>query len=105
MNKTLRLAVGFGVLGLAITVVIVVYQLATNSYPPQPLSAPLFLSVIILCPPSLLTIPIIDAETGTGAFYALWTVIGFMDGALYGAIGAVIGYVRYLWKSSTPTSS
>ena len=101
----LRLAAWLGMLGLAVTVVIVVYQLLTGSYLPQPMSDPLFLAFVILCPPSLLSIPIIDAETGTGAFYALWAFIGLMNAVLYGTIGAVFGYVRYLWKSNTPTSN
>ena len=68
MNKLMRLMVGLAILGLAVTVFIVAYQVLTNSYPPRLISDRLFLTFIILCPPSLLSIPIIDAEVGTGAF-------------------------------------
>ncbi len=105
MGKRTRFAVGLAALGLAITAIIVAYQLLTDSYPPRPMSDTLFLAFVILCPPSLLSIPIIDAETGTAAFYVLWTFIGLANAVLYGAIGAVVGYVRYLWKSNTPTSN
>lgn len=83
---------GFGSLGLAITLFFVVYQLLTDptAAPPHRLNDSLIVLLFILCPPSLLSIPIIDAEVGTSGFYFLWSVIGLLNAALYAAIGAMI---------------
>jgi hypothetical protein len=101
MPKLLKLMVALAALGLAITLVIVVYlQLADPvSASRPPMNDRLVAIFVILCPPSLLSIPFIDAEPGTGGFYFLWSVIGLMNAVLYGGIGGVIGCLRLLWKS------
>jgi hypothetical protein len=52
---------------------------------------------VVLCPGSLLFVTFIDAEPRTSGFLFMWLVIGLINIALYGAIGAIIG--RFLWKS------
>ena len=101
MPKLLRIVLGLAALGMAVTVVVAAYLAVTVSTtsPPQPMSDRLFMTFVILCPPSLLSIEIIDAEPGSGAFYALWLVIGLINAVLYGGVGALGGYVRYLLKS------
>jgi len=64
------------VLGFTITAAFVSYQLLSD---PQFLigrnSSPMR-AFVLLCPASLLTIPLIDVEVGTNGFYILWIVIG-----------------------------
>jgi hypothetical protein len=48
----------------------------------------------VVCPPSLLSIPIIDAEIGTSGFYFVWSIIGLLNAALYAAIAAMIASRR-----------
>lgn len=50
----------------------------------------------LLCPPSLLSVPVIDAEIGTSGFYFLFSIIGVINAALYGGIAAAI--VRFRKK-------
>ena len=103
MPKLLKVVLSLAALGLAVTVVIAAYLALTLSAasPVPPLSDRLFATFVILCPPSLLSIPIIDAEPGTGAFYFLWSVIGLINAVLYGGVAAVVGFLRYLWKSNS----
>lgn len=100
MPRLLKLIIRLAVLGLVLTIVIVAYLEFTNSTTSPPLSNPLAAVFVILCPPSLLSIPFIDAEPGTGGFYFLWSVIALINAALYGGIGATVGLLRYLWKSN-----
>jgi hypothetical protein len=100
MPKLLKLTIGFAVLGLVITGVITAYlQFTDSTVPSPPLSDRLFTAFVVLCPPALLSIPIIDAEPGTGAFYFLWLVIGLLNAVLYGGVTATVGYLHYLWES------
>jgi hypothetical protein len=101
MPRLLRIALALAALGMAIALVIAAYLALTVSTtsPPQPMSDRLFMTFVVLCPPSLLSIPIIDAEPGSGAFYALWLVIGLINAGLYGGVGGTVGYIGYLLKS------
>jgi hypothetical protein len=90
MRKDWKIIFGFVVLGFAVTTFVVAYQVLTNSYPPSDLSMPVFVAFIILCPPSLLTVPFIDAEVGTGGFYFIWFFVGLINAALYAVVGAQI---------------
>ena len=101
MPRLFKLTVGLALFGLAVTVAIAAYlELTDSTVPSPPISDRLFVTFVILCPPSLLSIPVIDAEPGTGAFYFLWSIIGLINAGLYGGIAAVVGYLRYLWKSN-----
>lgn len=77
-------------LGFSITALFVAYQLLTDSLSDSPRNSAMLIFFVILCPPSLLTIPIIDAEVGTSGFYFLWIVVGILNAALYGTIAALI---------------
>jgi FtsH-binding integral membrane protein len=84
-------------LGLIITVVLVAYLVLTDSYrnPPHELSTPLLVAFLVLCPPSLLSVAFIDAETGTSGFYFIWFFVGLINAGLYSAVGAAVAhYVR-----------
>ena len=90
-----RLIVGLSLLGLAITASIYGATLFLP-FSETPSRAELFVGgvSIVLCPPSLLTIPLFDADPHTTGGAALWLVIGLLNSALYAAIGALILLVR-----------
>jgi hypothetical protein len=92
MNKYWKNNLKFGFLGLAICSLFVVYQVVTDSAasPPPPLHSSLLTLLVALCPPSLLSVPFIDAEVGTSGFYFIWSFIGVLNAALYAAVGALI---------------
>jgi hypothetical protein len=90
MRKDWKIILGFATIGFVITTSIVAYQVLTDSNPPPVLSMPELVAFIILCPPSLLTVPFIDAETGTGGFYFIWFFVGLINAALYAVVGAQI---------------
>jgi len=48
----------------------------------------------ILCPPSLVSTRMMDAEVGTHAFYVLWTMIAILNGALYFVLAAMLRAVK-----------
>jgi hypothetical protein len=79
---------GFGLLGLIVTSLVVAYQIVTNGTASVPL--PLLVLFIVLCPASVLSIPFIDAEVGTSGFYFIWTFIGLLNAVLYAAIATMI---------------
>ena len=84
--------------GLFVAVGIAVFLTLTNAYPtrPQALSAPSLVAILALCPPSLLSAFVIDAETGTSSFYFVWLFIALINAGLYAAVGARI--VRYFGR-------
>jgi len=43
---------------------------------------------MILCPPVVLTFPLLDVEIGTGGFYVLWMAVAFLNAGLYAVIGS-----------------
>ncbi|HEY0704237.1 MAG TPA: hypothetical protein VGD60_15810 [Candidatus Acidoferrales bacterium] len=73
--------------GFAVTAVFVAYQVVANVVKPDGLNIPALSVFVVLCPPSLISIPVIDAETGTSAFYFLFAIIALLNSALYGAVG------------------
>ena len=75
-------------LGLSITALFVVYQLLTE--PGVSREHLVMIGFIVLCPVSLLSIPFIDVEAGTRAFYFMWSLIGILNAMLYGTITALI---------------
>jgi hypothetical protein len=98
MSKNKKLVLGLAGFGLAITAVFVAYQVLTDSSSASPLStldALVILGFVILCPPSLLAVPLIDVEPGHEAFYIVWIFIGLMNAFLY----ALVGLVVVVWKS------
>ncbi len=78
----------FAMIGLSVTALFVMYQLLTD--PGSSRDHRIMIAFLFLCPPSLLSVAVIDAEVGTSAFYFLWTIIGFLNAALYGTVSALI---------------
>jgi len=103
MSKEWRTILGFAALGLGITAVFVAYQVLTDSSPPRPPNTLMYLIFMILCPPSFLTIPLIDVEIGSEGFYPVWTIVALINAALYAVIGAA--YVGLRRKREGPAAS
>ena len=81
--------------GFLMALVIWAYSELTNASPPPPINLPLWTAFVVLCPPSLLTVPLIDVEPGSMDFAIEWFVVGVLNAALYVAIG---GGIAVLWK-------
>ena len=101
-RKRRQLTIGFAAIGFVITAVIWAYSELTDSSSPRPLNFPLWTAFVILCPPSLLSAPLIDVEPGSTGFTTLWLVIGFVNSVLYAVIGMVVG--RFRWKPDNQTA-
>ena len=91
-RKYSRRTVGLAGFGLLVTVVVAAFLVLTGSYPnpPHELSAPVLVTILALCPPSLLSALFIDAEIGTSGFYFVWFFIALLNAALYAAVGAAV---------------
>jgi hypothetical protein len=96
-RKRRRLTIGLAVLGFVIAAIIWAYSELTDSPPPRPFNLPLWSAFMILCPPSFLTIPLIDVEPGSTDFAIMWLMLGLVNSALYAVIGTVVG--RFRWKA------
>lgn len=75
--------------GLAITAVFVSYQLLTDMQSPISRNSALMGVLILLCPPSLLSIAF-DTEVGTSSFYTLWTVIALLNAGVYATVRVLL---------------
>lgn len=94
-HKRRRLTFFLALLGFAIAAGIWVYVGLTDSSPPH-FNFALWAGLVLLCPSSLLSIPLIDVEPGTADFNVMWLVIGVVNSLFYGMIGLVVGW--FLWK-------
>jgi hypothetical protein len=94
MSKDRRTIFRFAAVGLGINVVWIVYQMLANPSPWSSLNNLLSVIFMILCPPVLLTFPLIDVEIGDGGSYAIWTVLALLNAALYAAIGSAYAGLR-----------
>jgi drug/metabolite transporter (DMT)-like permease len=97
MPKRKQLIIGLAALGLAITAISWAYN-AYSDYS-RPMDAKRFALVstlVVLCPPSLLSIPFWETEPDTPPGIIIWLVIGVMNAALYAGIGTLVG--RSHWK-------
>jgi hypothetical protein len=94
-HENWKVILGAAVAGFAMTAVFVAYQVVTDTYPkpPEPNMLAILLFVI-LCPPSLLSVPIIDAEIGTSGFYFVFLIVALLNAALYGAVAALVLRLR-----------
>jgi hypothetical protein len=92
LSKRQQLTIGLGSLGLVLSVMVWAYSECAKS--PSLLAG---LVSVILCPPELLSIPLIDVEVGTPDYRIMWAVLVFMNSALYAVIGSVIG--KFRWKA------
>jgi len=84
----------FAMLGLAVTALFVVYQVIADLQSPRSPSPAVMLTFVVLCPPSLLSLPFSDAEAGSNGFYFLWALIGILNAGLYAAVRALIVRAR-----------
>jgi len=80
----------FAIVGLVMAAAFVVSQLATDPLSNAPAQELVRFAFIILCPPSLISIPIIDAEVGTSGFFFLWTIIAVLNALFYASVAAVV---------------
>ncbi len=103
MSKDRRTIFRFAAVGLGINVVWIVYQMLANPSPWSSLNNLLSVIFMILCPPVLLTFPLIDVEIGDGGSYAIWTVVALLNAALYAAIGSA--YVGLRKEPAGPITS
>jgi len=88
--------------GLGIAVVFVGFQMLIEPSPWSRLNNILSVIFMTLCPPVLLTFPLLDVEIGTAGFYALWMVVALLNAAVYAVIGAK--YVGSRKKREWPAS-
>ena len=91
-RKYSRRTVGLAGFGLLVTVVVAAFLVLTGSSPnpPHELNTPVLVTILALCPPSLLSALFIDAETGTSGFYFVWFFIALINAALYAAVSAAV---------------
>ena len=92
MNKDRRTVFRFAAVGLCIPAVWVVYQMLAIPSPWSPQSSLLSVIFLILCPPCILTFPLIDAQIGDRGSYVLWIVVAILNAALYWGLGSA--YLR-----------
>ena len=103
MSRDWRTVFRFAAVGLGIFVVWIVYNTLTDPLPWSRLNNILSVIFIILCPPVLLTFPLVDTEIGTGGLYVVWMVVALVNAALYAVIGSV--YVGLRKKREGPAAS
>jgi FtsH-binding integral membrane protein len=91
-RKYSRRTVGLAGFGLLVTIGVAAFLVLTDSYPNHlhELSTPVLVTILALCPPSLLSALFIDAEIGTSGFYFIWFFIALFNAALYAAVGAAV---------------
>ena len=80
-----KFPIGFAGLGFLVAVLIWTYS-EVSARSPHPANVQLWTLFVVLCPPSLLSIPFIDTEPGTFDFAIMWFVIGVVNAVLYGTI-------------------
>jgi len=89
VDKDWRLITSFGVFGLVVAALILLYVNLSGEF-----EATLYTAFAILCPPALLCIPFSEAMKNRGTFYAIWSLIGIINFGLYAVIGAAFVGLR-----------
>ena len=89
MTSPGRRALGSAMFGFAITAIFLSYQLLTDSPSLISRNSALMIVLVILCPPSLLSMAT-DTEVGTNSYYVLWTAIALMNAGLYATVRALL---------------
>ena len=77
-------------LGFTITASFIAYQLLTDVQSPITRAPALMIVFVVLCPFSLISQIFSNIEVGTTNFYALWSVIGVLNGALYASVRIIL---------------
>ena len=99
MSKDRYTIFRFAAAGFGIAIILVTFQVLAVSFsflPGMALNNLVFATCLILCPAFLLTIPLIDVETGTGGFYIGCMLVALLNAGLYAVIGSA--YVRMRQK-------
>jgi len=89
MNKDRRTISQFASVGLGVPIVWLVYQGFADPSPWSVLNNFLSVTFIIFCPPVLLTIPLVDFETGAKKAYLIWAMVALLNVAIYLAVGVI----------------
>lgn len=88
-------------LGFVVAAVGWAYANLTDSSPPT-FHFLVWAGFIFVCPPSLLSVPLIDVEPGTRDFALMWLVIGCVNATLCAMIGWVAE--KFIWKAEKQTA-
>ena len=91
MNKQRKLIAGCAALGFLIAAFFFVFVGLLGI-----VDGTFYTAMVILCPPSLLSIPLSEAMKDKSGFYAICLLIGLLNSGLYAAIGAAIA--GQIWK-------
>jgi hypothetical protein len=94
MNKDRRTVFRFAAVGLGVPAVWGVYQMLVNPSPWSHLNSFLSVIFVILCPPVVLTFPLMDVEVGDAGSYAIWTALAILNAALYSGLGSAFVRMR-----------
>ena len=90
MDKDWRLITGFAVLGFVLAALIFLYINFVGEF-----DGDLYTVFAVLCPPALLCFPFSEVMKDKGSFYAVWSLIGFLNSGLYAVLAAaVIGLLK-----------
>jgi hypothetical protein len=93
ISRDWRTILRFAVLGLAIAAIFSGFS-EMDPAPGSFVALVLGVATLLLCPPSLLTFPLIDVDVGTGGFYVVLMVVALLNAALYAAIGSAYVKIR-----------
>jgi hypothetical protein len=91
LRKNWKTVLRFALAGAVVTAVFAAYEVL---FDPSGHSTIAALLCVAFCPPSLLSVPIIDAEIGTGAFYFVFSIVALLNAALYGFAVTLILHLR-----------
>src|SRR5260370_40113331 len=94
MSKDRRMVFRFAAVGLGIPVVWIVYNMLTVPSPWSLLNNILSAIFVILCPPVLLTFPLIDVEIGTGGSFFVLFVVPLLNRGLYAVLRCAYDCLR-----------
>ncbi len=100
MSRGKRFAIRFAIFGMAIATVFFAHLELSDPYNR---SETLQWVLFVLCPPSVLSIYLLDVDKHSAMGFIGWFIIGLFNSGLYAAVGMVVG--RYLWRSDQPTTN
>jgi hypothetical protein len=95
MSKRWKTIASFAGFGLIIAVLLYVQALFHDfNKPMNPRDLTFGIASFFFCPPSLLYVMCIDCEVGGSSGLVMYSIIGILNAALYGAIGMVFVSLR-----------
>jgi len=100
MDKRRQLVVGLACLGFVVAGIFWAYSAFGYSEQMNLKKATLTIALVILCPPSLLSVPFWETEPDTVPGIVIWSVIGLINSALYAYIGTYLS--KRIWKPDKP---